>query len=152
MQKVPIPPFVLLKVLGVLNLVSDMEMMKSLHLCRWLLRLALLCKASVCAASTSVTHVQKSLLQQDVVVDLQQWPCSDHTEILRGMHSLRSHGAQSGGNWQPWESIGPGAMVGCLCLTCTSTPIDCCFWKYGGRCAYISPWFTLSLWLGSSSW
>ena len=64
-------PIALLEVLEVLDLVSDMEVMvlKS----RLVDFAAFLRKANVCAASASVTHVQKSLLRQDVVVDLHQY-------------------------------------------------------------------------------
>ena len=70
-RKLPITPFVLLKVLGVLNLVSDLEVM--IFTSMLVAFAAFLRKANVCAASTSVTHVQKSLLRQDVVVDLQEY-------------------------------------------------------------------------------
>jgi hypothetical protein len=70
-RKLPITPFVLLKVLGVLDLGSNFEVMVFTSML--IAFAAFLRKANVCAASTSLTHVQRALLRQDVVIDLQQY-------------------------------------------------------------------------------
>jgi hypothetical protein len=70
-RKLPITPFVLMKVLGVLDLASNFEVMVFTSML--IAFAAFLRKANVCAASTSLTHVQRALLRQDVVIDLQQY-------------------------------------------------------------------------------
>lgn len=70
-RKLPITPFILMKVLSVLRLANDIEVM--LFTAMLVAFAAFLRKANVCASSTSVTHVQRSLLRKDVQVDLQQY-------------------------------------------------------------------------------
>lgn len=70
-RKLPITPFILLKVLGVLDLTQDFEIM--IFTSMLIAFAAFLRKANLCAASTSVTHVQRALLRQDVQVDLAQY-------------------------------------------------------------------------------
>lgn len=70
-RKLPITPFILFKVLAVLDVTRDMHVMVFTSML--LAFAAFLRKANVCAASTSITHVQRALLRQDVQVDLQQY-------------------------------------------------------------------------------
>lgn len=70
-RKLPITPFVLLRVLTVLDTASDAEVMAFTAM---LVAFgAFLRKANVCAASRSLSHVQRSLLRGDVVLDLRQY-------------------------------------------------------------------------------
>lgn len=70
-RKLPITPFVLLRVLRVLQQGSVVEIM--VFTAMLVAFGAFLRKANVCAASRSLSHVQRSLLRRDVVVDLQRY-------------------------------------------------------------------------------
>jgi hypothetical protein len=70
-RKLPITPFVLLRVLGVLDRRSDLEVM--VFAAMLVAFGAFLRKANVCGASRSLSHVQRALLRRDVVVDLQRY-------------------------------------------------------------------------------
>ena len=70
-RKLPITPFVLFKVLAILDVACDFQVM--IFTSMIIAFAAFLRKANVCAASESITHVQRSLLRQDVQIDLQQY-------------------------------------------------------------------------------
>ena len=70
-RKLPITPFVLLKVLAVLDVSQDFQVM--IFTSMIIAFAAFLRKANVCAASPSITHVQRALLRQDVQIDLQRY-------------------------------------------------------------------------------
>jgi hypothetical protein len=70
-RKLPITPFVLLRVLAVLDVSQDLQVM--IFASMLIAFAAFLRKANVCAASSSVTHVQRAILRRDVQVDLQQY-------------------------------------------------------------------------------
>lgn len=70
-RKLPITPFILMKALSVLCLASQVEFM--VFTAMLVAFGAFLRKANVCAASRSLSHVQRSLLRRDVVVDLAQY-------------------------------------------------------------------------------
>jgi hypothetical protein len=70
-HKLPITPFILLRVLSVLSLSSQVEFM--VFTAMLVAFGAFLHKANVCAASRSLSHVQRSLLRRDVVVDGAQY-------------------------------------------------------------------------------
>ena len=67
-RKLRITPHVLSKVYGVLTTACDREVM--IFTAMLIAFGAFLRKANVCAASESISHVQKSLLRSDVVVDM----------------------------------------------------------------------------------
>lgn len=67
-RKLPITPYVLMQVLAVLNLQCDLQFM--VFVAMLVAFGAFLRKSNLCAASTSITHVQRSLLRSDVVVDM----------------------------------------------------------------------------------
>ena len=67
-RKLPITPYVLSKVLAVLVRGSDVEVM--IFTAMLVAFGAFLRKANVCAVSDSISHVQRSLLRKDVVLDL----------------------------------------------------------------------------------
>jgi hypothetical protein len=69
-HKLPITPFILLRVLCGLQVVSHVERMVFTAMLGALG--ASLRKADVCAASRSLSHVQRSLLRRDGVVDRAQ--------------------------------------------------------------------------------
>jgi hypothetical protein len=69
-RKLPITPFVLMRVLGVLQVGNAREVM--VFAAMLVAFGAFLRKANVCAASRSLSHVQRSLLRGDVRVDLQR--------------------------------------------------------------------------------
>lgn len=70
-RKLPITPFMLLKVLAVLAPSSEYEVM--LFAAMLVAFGAFLRKANVCAASRSLSHVQRSLLRRDIVVRLDHY-------------------------------------------------------------------------------
>eukprot|EP00775_Hariotina_reticulata_P005934 gene5934-biopygen7741 len=70
-RKLPVTPYVLLAVLRCLDLSSSWEVM--VFTAMLVAFGAFLRKANVCAASRSLSHVHRSLLRSDVVVDLQQY-------------------------------------------------------------------------------
>lgn len=70
-RKLPITPFILFKVLAVLDVSQDFQVM--LFTSMLIAFAAFLRKANVCAASSSITHVQRALLRQDVQIDLRQY-------------------------------------------------------------------------------
>lgn len=70
-RKLPITPHILSQVCGVLSSPSDMEVM--VFTAMLVAFGAFLRKANVCAASESISHVQKALLRRDVVVDLRNY-------------------------------------------------------------------------------
>lgn len=101
-RKLPITPFILLRVVQVLDAASAVEVM--VFTAMLVAFGAFLRKANVCAASRSVSHVQRALLHRDVVIDLQryclhvtlrfmknaQFGESTHTVVVAGQkgHSL----------------------------------------------------------------
>jgi hypothetical protein len=70
-RKLPITPFVLLRVLRVMQSECVVELM--VFAAMLVAFGAFLRKANVCAASRSLSHVQRSLLRRDVVVDTQRY-------------------------------------------------------------------------------
>ena len=70
-RKLPITPFMLSQVYAVLVHTSDMEVM--MFTAMLVAFGAFLRKANVCAASDSISHVQKALLRKDVVLDLSNY-------------------------------------------------------------------------------
>jgi hypothetical protein len=70
-RKLPITPFILLKVVQVLDFGSAVELM--VFTAMLVAFGAFLRKANVCAASRSLSHVQRTLLRKDVVIDLQRY-------------------------------------------------------------------------------
>lgn len=70
-RKLPVTPYVLLAVLRCLELASAVEVM--LFTAMLIAFGAFLRKANVCAASRSLSHVHRSLLRSDVVVDARQY-------------------------------------------------------------------------------
>eukprot|EP00775_Hariotina_reticulata_P015413 gene15413-biopygen17214 len=70
-RKLPVTPYVMLAVLRCLDLSSSWEVM--VFTAMLVAFGAFLRKANVCAASRSLSHVHRSLLRSDVVVDLQQY-------------------------------------------------------------------------------
>lgn len=69
-RKLPITPFILMRVLGVVQLGCAREVM--VFAAMLVAFGAFLRKANVCAASRSLSHIQRSLLRGDVRVDLQR--------------------------------------------------------------------------------
>jgi hypothetical protein len=67
-RKLPITPYVLAQVSGVICTTSDEEVM--IFAAMLVAFGAFLRKANVCAASASIAHVQRALVRRDVVVDL----------------------------------------------------------------------------------
>ncbi|WIA23257.1 hypothetical protein OEZ85_000028 [Tetradesmus obliquus] len=70
-RKLPITPFILMRVLRVVCVTSPVELM--VFAAMLIAFAAFLRKANVCAASRSLSHVQRSLLRRDVVVDRAQY-------------------------------------------------------------------------------
>jgi hypothetical protein len=69
-RKLPITPFILMRVLSVLQVGCARDVM--VFAAMWIAFGAFLRKANVCAASRSLSHIQRSLLRGDVRVDLQR--------------------------------------------------------------------------------
>jgi hypothetical protein len=70
-RKLPITPFILGQIFAVLAQDSDMEVM--MFTAMLVAFGAFLRKANVCAASESISHVQRALLRRDVVLDLKNY-------------------------------------------------------------------------------
>lgn len=70
-RKLPITPYILLRVVQVLDPSSAVELM--VFTAMLVAFGAFLRKANVCAASRSLSHVQRTLLRKDVVIDLQRY-------------------------------------------------------------------------------